>query len=293
MDFAVLDSEVLCISESDWFCELTRDNYLEHFLSLLSCIDEDPDLKLAWSDLYDELMWESPQKLPWKQDVMWRNKIVPQLYQKITKNSEYKNRESIPCSITPEMCSNENSFYPAFKLLLGALHEECLNIYIFLGLSSEGKKYEFDVGGERLNPSPFVLEDSDGLLECIDFSEKYWPESADDSENLRNGVMFLLSRDYEIETPSVEFVFARKFLRKLSNTTSDRCQIMNMIAKRLSVSSAEARACCFMRDEVVSSGEHRFRVTQRPTSKRIHYEFEDGKIKFLMFYDIGEHDDGL
>ncbi len=36
------------------------------------------------------------------------------------------------------------------------------------------------------------------------------------------------------------------------------------------------------------------RVTQRPSSTRIHYVVtKEGKIQFLQFYGEGEHDDGL
>lgn len=39
--------------------------------------------------------------------------------------------------------------------------------------------------------------------------------------------------------------------------------------------------------------EYRFRITQRPSSTRIHYKYVDKKMKFLRYYDEGEHDDGL
>jgi len=39
--------------------------------------------------------------------------------------------------------------------------------------------------------------------------------------------------------------------------------------------------------------QYRFRVTQRPFSTRIQYEFINGFIRILNYYDEGEHDEGL
>ena len=59
--------------------------------------------------------------------------------------------------------------------------------------------------------------------------------------------------------------------------------------------SAEAKNSD-LHDEFITKNkinEWRIRVTQRPTSTRIHYKIEDGVIRFLCYYGEGEHDDKL
>jgi hypothetical protein len=84
-------------------------------------------------------------------------------------------------------------------------------------------------------------------------------------------------------------------MKKLVNTRGDHNRILAAMAKRLSMTTEEAGRDGALHDENLAGQDRvrRFRVTQRPTSKRIHYTFKDGVIEFVMFYDVGEHDDGL
>ncbi|MDD5323079.1 MAG: hypothetical protein PHD43_21200 [Methylococcales bacterium] len=56
------------------------------------------------------------------------------------------------------------------------------------------------------------------------------------------------------------------------------------------MTKAEAGRDGSLQDEVIKKDIRRFRVT---LSKRIHYKENSVNIDFLMFYDEGEHDDGL
>lgn len=124
----------------------------------------------------------------------------------------------------------------------------------------------------------------------------YWPDDSKSGQKLKNGIGVLLKRNHQLESAPDNFDFSTPFLKKLSNTTEDKLRIMEMIAKRLSKTTAEAGRDPVLQDESIggkTSLVRRFRVTPRPSSKRIHYKFEDRKIIFTMFYDAGEHDDGL
>lgn len=96
----------------------------------------------------------------------------------------------------------------------------------------------------------------------------------------------------------IDFEFKKAFVKKLLYVREDKLRILELIAKRLSKTTAEAGRDPVLQDENIEGKSNndkvrRFRITPRPSSKRIHYKFERSMIVFTMFYDAGEHDDGL
>jgi uncharacterized protein YnzC (UPF0291/DUF896 family) len=105
---------------------------------------------------------------------------------------------------------------------------------------------------------------------------------------------FIKLRDYDNADLQFDFEFTKTFKKSILNERTHREAILERMTKKLILTSAEARQDAQLRDEYINTvNEYRFRVTQRPTSTRIHYTFEDDVITFLRFYGEGEHDTGL
>jgi hypothetical protein len=179
------------------------------------------------------------------------------------------------------------------------LHDKCDGILIPLGLKNiPSEDRQFKVGGCNLIPPPKLISCTKDFLDQIKVEESFWPNCSSDGELLKKGVSILLKRNHDINCCNVEFDFSKTFVKKLSSTQESRLRILELIAKRLSKTTAESGRDPVLQDENVegrsdNAKERRFRVTPRPSSKRIHYNFEGSKIVFIMFYDSGEHDDGL
>lgn len=295
MDFAILDPSILHISEEEWIDDEKRDAYLEHFMDMLNGINNDQNIALAWSDAFDELFWTPPQKLPWNMDKCWSNKIIPIVYDRINKNAKFFDapENHIHCEINPNIHYDRNDFYLLFLGLIVTLHKECNKIAMCFGIKNiPPKDHKFRVNGENLIPDPLFITNPKDFLNIIEVSKYYWPNSSNDSELVKKGILIILNRDYDKENSICCFSFSKQFLCKLAETTDDRDKILNAIAKRLSMTKAEAGRDGSLQDEniVGKKGIRRFRIT---SSKRIHYVEKPGNIEFLMFYDEGEHDDGL
>jgi hypothetical protein len=301
MEYAVLEPSVISISPEEWSCEMHRDDYLEHFHSILKSIDSSQDIYIAWSEESDELIWSDPQRPPWTQDRTWSNTIIPIIYKAMQTNFDYIEAvdKSLECEITPSFVCTRSDLTKNFKNVLGHLHDKCDGILIPLGLKNiPSEDRQFKVGGCNLIPPPKLISCTKDFLDQIKVEESFWPNCSSDGELLKKGVSILLKRNHDINCCNVEFDFSKTFVKKLSSTQESRLRILELIAKRLSKTTAESGRDPVLQDENVegrsdNAKERRFRVTPRPSSKRIHYNFEGSKIVFIMFYDSGEHDDGL
>jgi hypothetical protein len=295
MDFAILDPSILHISEEDWFDEIKRDAYLEHFLNMLSGVNDNKNIALAWSHEFEELFWSPPQQLPWNKTKCWSNSIIPVVYNLINRNADFIDIKEnvIDFEIDPNINYERDDFYSLFVGLIVSLHKKCTKIAVCFSVKNiPPKDHKFRVNGEYLIPDPTFISNQKDFLKIIDVSENYWPNRSNDSELVKNGISTILRRDYGKEKAICSFSLSNQFISKLSNTSNDRDKIFKAIAKRLSMTKADAGRDGSLKDEDVAGKKNirRFRVTG---SKRIHYLDKAGSIEFLMFYDEGEHDDGL
>jgi len=298
MSVAVLEPSVLSIEEDEWFHEESRDNYLEHFNTILTCISNDRNISLAWCEKIDELIWSFPQRPPWKRDRIWANTIIPIIYERVQKNAVYIDdpENILPCSIIPPINCDREEMYAVFLDVLGSLNDNCRKILIAFGLKNiPPEDHAFKIEENDLQPTPILMTGEVDFLNQIDVVSEYWPDGSDDSERLKKGISIILKRGYGLDNPVHDFQFSQRFLRKLSSTGVDRLRILNTIARRLTMNTSDAGRDGSLQDEGLEgrAGIRRFRITPRPSSKRIHYEFTNSGVEFLMFYDVGEHDDGL
>ena len=296
MSYALLEPSLLSICEEDWLCEVKRDDYLEHFSSIISCINDSEIIELAWNDLYDELFWTSPQKRPWKMDRYWSNTIIPIIYEKLQKNAVNIEIQDVECEIKPEIKYERKDFYSVFSKMLPELDLGERDILVCLGLKNiPVEPHKFFVTGKELTPIPQLLCSPSCFLSLIDIEKELWPSTNDDNELFSKAINTKLERDYIGKPVLYDFGFSKNFLKKISKVHDSRDKIITAIARRVVMTTAEAgRDGCLQDENIVgSTGVRRLRVTPRPSSKRIHYNKEGNSIEFTTFYDAGEHDDGL
>ncbi|WP_318466619.1 hypothetical protein [Photobacterium leiognathi] len=296
MNYALLEPSLLSISEEDWYCECSRDEYLEHFNSIMNCINDSSNIKLAWNDLYDDLFWTSPQKRPWKMDRYWSNTIIPIIYEKLQKNAIHQDLGEELCEVEPKINCEREDLYSIFCKLIPQLNSEGKDSLICFGSKNIPiKPHEFFVSGEKIEPTPRMFYSENCFLSLIDIESELWPTGNDDNESFKKAINIKIARDLCNQKILYDFCFSQKFLKKISKVNIDRDKIITAIARRLIMNTSDAGRDGCLQDENIEGQEsiRRLRVTPRPSSKRIHYKNSPNKIEFLMFYDVGEHDDGL
>ncbi|MGA2159805.1 MAG: hypothetical protein ABSG90_11385 [Dehalococcoidia bacterium] len=123
----------------------------------------------------------------------------------------------------------------------------------------------------------------------------YWPHFLEEKGVFLDALEIVRVRDFNNLPFLYKFEFSNQFMDEIAAAGSNRLRILQQIVKRLILTRQNAARDGSLQDEYISTErEHRFRVTPRPSSIRIHYNYLNGNdIKFLHYYDVGHHDDGL
>lgn len=294
MTYAILDPSLLYISEESWLDEELRDDYISHFSELISSIDNEDNVDIAWSELMDELMWESPIQLPWKKDKFWSQTLIPQIYRKMENNFDRLNTNNSGCDINPEFSITRDDFYSEFKKILVEVYPVNFVPFIALGKDNiEIKERNYIHNRKNLNPSPNYIISKDCFLKEIDLENTMWPINKDDSATFESAISIKIKRDLNNSPILYKFKFSKPFIKRIANERDDRDKILTSVARRLILNSNDASKDPCLQDESLSKSERRLRVTPRPSSKRIHYNKVKDTLEFTTFYGASEHDDGL
>ena len=190
----VFDPSILFMSTvDDWQNPEKRDEFLKYLLDNLKCITEYRITKIYWTDELEESLWNNPKLPPWRQDIVWKNQIVPQIYYRfyskcIKRIGNFD--ETITCEMQPLLkciCS-EVEIHNSFLRLMHFLIKRAENVYFCTAIKNrlQGKQsYNFccDCHSYRLNP--LLICSPESWLKYIDVENSYWPASFTD-ENVKN-----------------------------------------------------------------------------------------------------------
>ncbi|MGV0105300.1 hypothetical protein NSTCB13_04020 [Nostoc sp. DSM 114160] len=292
----VFEPSCLFISEVKWKDEIKRDEFLEHLLDNLSNINHHEITKVYWTDKLEELLWDYPQLPPWRQDKDWSNSIIPVIYNLFRNTQEFlQNTKNLPaCLVQPDLTNDsfKEIIMNSFLELMHILIDKNENVYMCLGVDKIKQEYTFLCNCHSCVLNPIMIKKSVDWLESIDLTTTYWPTSVDDIDKISKALDVIFEKN-NIK-PIYEYEFSKIFLKDLINVRNHKKDILYSIAKRLTLTKQQAAKDGALQDEhIKQKKEYRFRVTQRPYSTRIHYESIAKKIRFLKYYDEGEHDNGL
>jgi len=293
---AVFEPEILFISESDWQDSEKRDTFLKHLLDNLENINNYQITRVYWTDDLEGLLWDHPQLPPWRQDRDWKLQIVPIIYKAFNTARHFiQSQENLSsCLMQPVLnCSCfEGLALCAFLELMHIVIEREENVYLCLGVNRIREEFTFLCDCHSFQVNPVVIAKPIEWLDHIDLTESYWPSNIDEEGKFRAALEIAFKK--LDKQPIYEYEFSKSFLRDIIKVQNHRTSIIEWTAKRLTLTKQEAAKDSYLQDEwLTKKKEYRFRITQRPSSTRIHYKYVNKKIKFLRYYDEGEHDDGL
>ncbi|MEG3890986.1 hypothetical protein QT973_11115 [Microcoleus sp. Z1_A1] len=293
---AVFEPEILFISESDWQDSEKRDTFLKHLLDNLENINNYQITRVYWTDDLEELLWDHPQLPPWRQDRDWKLQIVPIIYKAFNTARKFiQSPENLSsCLMQPVLnCSCfEGLALCSFLELMHIVIEREENVYLCLGVNRIREEFTFLCDCHSFQVNPVVIAKPIEWLDHIDLTESYWPSNIDE-EGKFNTALEIAFKKLD-KQPIYEYEFSKSFLKDIIKVQNHRTSIIEWTAKRLTLTKQEAARDPHLQDEYLKQKkEYRFRITQRPSSTRIHYKYVNNKIKFLRYYDEGEHDDGL
>lgn len=296
----VFDPANLFVSESDWHDSEKRDIFIQHLLENLDHINNYNITKIYWTDELEKLLWDSPQLPPWRLDRDWNLQIVQVIYRAFNNAKEYieNSKNLTSCLTQPALdCSQiGNLTLLSFLELMHIVIDKNENIYFCLGANRIKEDYTFSCDCHSFQVTPTVIAKPSEWLNYINLASNYWPNSLDVNEIKKiNTALEIVFKKLNIK-PIYEYEFSNAFLKDIVKIKTHREEIIEYTAKRLTLTKQKAAQDSYLQDEYLAQKkEYRFRVTQRPSSTRIHYKYVKNKNKliFLRYYGEGEHDDGL
>ncbi len=299
MKSAVLDPSIFHITETDWLNTDKRNAFLNHLFESLTAIDQYRIAEILWSKELEICLWSTPQTPPWRKDKDWSNALLPPIYlllQRNKKDIDLGGGQS-PCSVQPHMEFVHQYAGNCFLTLMHSFIKSQEQIFLCLGLPNirpTNRRYLFSCTCCSLPLSPNLVCSPTDWFNYIDIASEYWPSSETESDKLLSALNMVRLKEFDAKPFLYEFQFSPDFISGLSGTHSDKSRILRQIVKRLILTRQDAARDPTLKDEYLEEQKvSRFRVTPRPTSIRIHYQYETGHIYFLSFYDVGQHDESL
>ena len=296
---AVIDPSILFISDDDWYDTEKQDEFLDLLLCTLENIDKYNICNIYWTDPLQADLCGEPHKHPWyASDV--RNPLVSIISQKFYSRLEVIDEHETPTKLIPELKDTSpnsltNERFLKMVHFLTYLEMPFLFAIGKKNILSNDENYITDCNCCTAY-SPPTIKNSDEWLQFVD-TEDFYPTSITDFEkDIKIAFDMIIKRDFNDKEILYEYGFSPTFKRDLLGVTNHKKNILERLTKKLVLTYQEATSDSQLRDEYIKQNkEFRFRVTGRPYSTRIHYNFNisNNTIEFLKYYDEGEHDDGL
>lgn len=242
-------------------------------------------------------MWTTPQLHPWRQEYWAAMPIIVNIYNRLNERTNYDfGCASDSCKVVPNFKKEISQHFVQdfFLKLVHNLLDKDREFNLCVG--NENKLIENEYSFENIHSkkyTPKLINECKEWLNQIDFVDSFYPKNIDEfDDKLKLAIDFLIKLSFPNKKILFEYEFTNGFKRDIIRAINHRDKILLSITKKLIFTSSEALK--ELNDEYISKRkEYRFRVTQRPSSTRIHYILHNSSIKFLKYYDEGEHDDGL
>jgi hypothetical protein len=291
---ALLDPGLFLISDTDWNNNDRRSTFLERLNKHLKFIDDVGVCSVVWCDELDERLWSIPQMQPWKMSRSCDIPMTMMLYHFFMKHtSNIDITDNAPADTLPPLtCCCDNSL-GIFLQLVHVVIRNKLSAYFCpssVNVISDDHQFKESPSSEWFTFP--VVRDPSNWPKKISPVQLFWPTNRKDRDRFIKCIKYTsLAKD--IHPGGLhKYQLSGRFIGDIVSA-SRKDRVVEMIVLRLSMNRQAAAVDPRLQDELLANGDRRFRVTQQPSSLRIHYQIKDQKIVFTRFYDEGHHDDGL
>ncbi len=295
---AVFEPSLLFISDESWLDEEQQDAFLEHLMSHLNTIDKYDLTRIWWTEELQRVLVEMPQMHPWYGSDL-RNPIISILHHQFYSRTEDFVEDAFPCKMAPALVSNysNTTVLEHFLKLIHALVDYEEDFYLCVGLANRllNGNYSFSCDCHDKTPKHFLLNQGKDWLQYIDVAAQFFPSTIEEfDDKFELGMEIVRLRDFEGKPYLFDFEFTKKIKKSIVKEKKYQIEIFEAVVRKLILTPEEAGKSDLKDEFLKRSKEYRFRVTQRPSSTRIHYDLGDeNQLIFLEYYGEGEHDDGL
>ena len=294
---AVINPNMLFITDDDWNNEELRDQFLENITRLIKYIETNDNILLYWDDDFEYLLWEYPLKKPWAHDTDWSNQLVSILFNFFTKKSNICNIDEA-CLYDESEPTPASDQYPEILRMMHYCIGNSENVFFITDRNTPDNE-TFCCKCHQFRENPKIVRKLTDFYDADSLIYDYWPQDCSEKEKLCNLIKYTAELDKEIYRDKDirnEFEFSDGFMEEIINKNPSRKKKMvSQIVKRLQMTEEQAKTDGTLQDEYINTvKERRMRITGEPTSIRVHYKYgPNRKLNFLHYYREGEHDVGL
>lgn len=294
MLYALFDPGTFLLSDADWNCSGKRIAFLDRLNKHLEFIQDVGVVSVVWCDELGARLWSHPQMPPWKKNRNLNYSMTVILYQFLTKHAcKFDIAAHTPADICPALVCCCSDALGIFRQLASTVIQTAVTPYFCPSLANvveDDHQFRDDPTSEWVT-FPVVRHPS-SWSEAICPSDLFWPTNRKDCDRFIKCIEYTALAKKIPPKKLRRYRLSQRFMGDILSASKQK-RLVEMIVRRLSMSLQEASADPQLRDELISEVERRFRVTPRPSSLRIHYQFKEDCIVFTRFYDKGRHDDGL
>jgi hypothetical protein len=297
----LFEPSLLFISEADWYDEEKQDIFLDYLISHLELMDNYDICRIWWTDELMTILVGNPNMHPWFQSDL-SNPLIVAIHQKFYNRTENVFEFDKICQISPSLKATytNQEAQSHFLKLVHTLIDFNESSYLCVGRQnalSVNESYNFTCTCHNNNFVPTLINEANTWLQYVDVVNKFFPTTiALFDDNFEDGLNLVRKKMFNEQPYLFDFEFTPKFKKSIISRVTFQESIFIAIVKKLVSTSAES-ANSDLHDEFInqnSINQWRIRVTQRPSSTRIHYKVDNqNKITFLCYYGVGEHDDAL
>ena len=286
---AVLNPDLLFVNKNDWEDDESKDIFLNQLSGIINMVNELGFVKIYWSEELDLLLWTSQDKLPWIYDPAYLNMLLPPINVWLQKHSVNIEEALIydPCQ-----CNLERKPHEEVLRLMHCFLDKNESVYY---ITKKKDDIEIEFSCEHNNVShPIMATDERDFVVKNQIIDEYWPDDRKSAEKVRLLIKLFEIADQYSNKQYNQYKLTEGFIKSLIPHKQFGERIISQIVKRLHMTRAEAQSDATLQDEYIDKRkERRMRVTGRPTSTRIHYIYDEGRLTFVRFYGPGEHDEAL
>lgn len=288
----IFDPHLLFISLDDWSDEVIRDKFLQQLIDNLEIIDNYTLAKILWCDELEARLWSSPQYPPWKNDIAWKNQIIPTIYRRFGRNTISICLSNNQGFSTPDLELLDDQIREYFFRLIDSTVSDFDSVILCLQWQRRKTQYVLTNFKKDKEVNPRLVIGSSDWFKIFDPCNYLWPTTLEQT-NLFDKVLEITKDEiFPSKTFLTKCRYSAAFVEDILRTPiGTRKQVTRSIVKRLCMTKLEASKDNGLKEEYLEqTKEYRFRVTG---ASRIHYVLQDGSIEFLRLYLDGEHDEGL
>ncbi|HEY9082681.1 MAG TPA: hypothetical protein VIN73_05055 [Vicingaceae bacterium] len=277
------------ISENKWSQESFKENYLGIMINAFKEIDNNENLNLIWSNKLEEILWTEPRYKPWG-DLNERNSLVPIFYKFFVKNVDYISHDNVLSTSSPNLEHENNEILKEYYSISNHLILKKIEFAIF------NPNYSIQFITEcNKSYNPTCCSSNFDILK-LQLKLFLFKDTIEESKEKLTHVISIYLEINGLEKNN-KYSFSSAFMRKVQTLNDpDLLQLIDRLALRVSYNGQQARECAILQDEFITTkgiDEFRMRITNRPTSIRVHYVINDSVLEFLNYYGAGEHDKKL